>query len=66
MSADSHESHPSDTGVTHLWSFYESHEPPPSGDCIAMGIKTFSKEGAFCIVVLLIIVMAAVGVIRSE
>jgi len=33
---------------------------------IAMAIKTASKEGTFCIVVLLIVAMAAAGVIRSN
>jgi len=33
---------------------------------IAMAIETASKEGTFCIVVLVIVVMAAAGAIRSE
>jgi hypothetical protein len=48
--------------------FYESHKPPPSGDgrSIAMAIKTASKVGTFCIVVLLIATLGATGAIRSE
>ena len=33
---------------------------------IAMAIKTASKVGVFCIVVLLIVTLAAAGAIRSE
>jgi hypothetical protein len=33
---------------------------------IAMAIETASKVGIFCIVVLLIVALAAAGVIRSE
>jgi hypothetical protein len=54
--------------------FYESHEPPPSGNVrgivrlhrIAMAIKKASKDGTFFIVVLLIVSMAAAGAIQSE
>ncbi len=52
--------------------FYESHETPPSGN--ARGIvpphpdehRMASKEGTFCIVVLLIVAMVAAGAIRSD
>ncbi len=51
--------------------FHESHEPPPLGDvrglvhrCIA--IKMASKVGTCCIIVVLIVALAADGAIRSE
>jgi len=31
-----------------------------------MAVESANKEGAFCIVILLIVAMAAAGVIRSE
>ncbi len=34
--------------------------------CIAMAIKTASKVDTFCIVILLIVALAAAGAIRSE
>ena len=34
--------------------------------CIAMAIKTASKEGTFCIISVLIVAMAAAGEIQSE
>jgi len=34
--------------------------------CIAIANKTTSKVGTFCIVVLLIVALAAAGVIRRE
>jgi hypothetical protein len=34
--------------------------------CIAMAIKMASKEGTFCIVVLLIVAMVAAGATRSK
>ena len=52
--------------------FFESHEPPSLVD--ARGIlpahcndhRTASKEGTFCIIVLLIVALAAAGAIHSE
>ena len=54
--------------------FYESHkEPPPLGDvhgivhrCITMASKMASKVGTCCIIVVLIVALAADGAIRSE
>ncbi len=52
--------------------FYESHEPPPSGDArsiyrrIATAIKMASKVGAFCIFILFAVALAAAEAIRSE
>ena len=54
--------------------FYESHDPPllASGDARsivpphAMAIKTASKVGTFCIVVLFAVALATAGSIRSE
>ncbi len=52
--------------------FYESHEPPPSGDARSIvplhrdGHRKASKEGKFCIIVVSIVAMEAAGVIRSE
>jgi len=47
--------------------FYESHEPPPSGD--ARGIVLPHRDGhwgTFCIFVSFAVALAAAGVIRSE
>jgi len=50
----------------------ESHKPPPLGDANSIlpahrgGHQNASKVGVFCIVVLLIVALAAAGAIRSE
>jgi hypothetical protein len=52
--------------------FYESHEPPSSGDArgryrrIATAIEMAIKVGTFCIIAVLIVTLAAAGAIRSE
>jgi hypothetical protein len=52
--------------------FYESHEPPPSGDVrdivrrIVMAIKTANKVGACFIIVELIVALVAAWAIRSK
>ena len=52
--------------------FYESHEPPPSGDARGIlplhrdGHQNGHKEGTFCNVGVLFVAMAAAGAIRSE
>ncbi len=49
--------------------FYESHEPPPSGDAYSIvpahrdGHQIASKVGTFCIIV---VALVAVGAIRRE
>ncbi len=53
--------------------FYESHEPPPSGD--ARGIAPLHRDGhqndqqrggGILLIVVLIVALAAAGAIRSE
>ena len=52
--------------------FFESHKPPPSGNACSilprhhMAIETASIVGVLCIIVLLIVALAAAGPIRSE
>ena len=57
-----------------LIGFYESHEPPPSGDArglvpphaTAIEMASTSKMGTFCIFFLFAVALAAAGAIRSE
>jgi hypothetical protein len=42
--------------------FNESHKPPSSSDAR----DSASEEGTFCIIVLLIVIMATAGAIRSK
>ena len=52
--------------------FYESHEPSPSGDARGIvpphrgGHQNGQQVGTFCIIVELIVALAAAGAIRSE
>jgi hypothetical protein len=53
--------------------FYESHEPPPSGDACGIvpphcdGHKNGQKSGYICsIIVVLIVALVAAGAIHSE